>query len=93
MSATESYQWRNKVTPSLLQRYDEAMASQSQLAQQVILEYWGNFSTLSLNVEILAAIDQQLQVNIELIELPALASINRIKTIKLPYYQSAFSAR
>ena len=81
------------MTPTLLQKYDEAVANHNQLAQQVILEYWGNFSALPLNVEILAAIDQQLQVNIELFELPVVASINRIKSIKLPYHESAFSAR
>ena len=81
------------MTPILLKRYDKAIANQDQLVQQVVLEYWGNFSTLPLNVEILAAIDHQLQVNIQLYELPGLASIDRIKTIKLPYYESAISVK
>jgi hypothetical protein len=93
MKTIESFSWRDKVTPSLLRRYDEAIASQNHLAEQVILEYWGNFSTLHLEVEILAAIDQQLQVSIALSQLPDLASCNRIKTIKLPSQESVVSAR
>ncbi len=93
MSVIESFKWRDKVTPILLQKYDAAMAKQDCLAEQVILEYWGNFSSLHLNVEVLAAMDQQLQVKIELLQLPTLASISRIKAIKLAYYESAFSAR
>jgi len=89
MRVIECYKWREKVTPTLLKKYDEAMAGRDRLAQNVILEYSGKFSNLSLDIEILSAIDQQLQVSIPLGELPVLASLNRIKTIKLPEYISS----
>ena len=81
------------MTPKLLKRYDEAIGRQHHLAQQVVLEYRGSFGTLPLDVEILAAFDHQLQINIQLVELPALASIKRIKTVTLPYYESIIAAK
>jgi len=86
MRVVENYQWRDKVTPNLLKRYDEAMVRRDCLAQNVILEYSGNFRNLSLDVEVLSALDQQLQVSIPLLELPVLASLNKIRAIKLPDY-------
>jgi hypothetical protein len=88
MRLLENYQWRNKVTPTLLKIYDQAMARRDRLAQNVILEYSGNFRNLSLDIEVLSALDQQLQVSIPLVELPVLASLNKIRAIKLPDYVS-----
>ncbi len=88
MKVLESCQWREKVMPVLLKKYDEALTAEDHTVQNVVLEYYGNFSELSLDVEILSAIDQQLQVNIPLAELPALASKNRIVRIQLPGYTS-----
>lgn len=88
MKIIEKYSWRDKVTPNLLKRYDEAMVRRDSLAQNVILEYSGNFRNLSLDIEVLSAIDQQLQVSIPLVELPILASLTKIRAIKLPDYVS-----
>ena len=89
MKVIESYRWRDKVTPTLLEKYDEAMARRDSLAQNVILEYRGKFSNLFLELEILSAMDQQLQVSIPLVELPVLASLNKVRAIKLADYISS----
>lgn len=81
------------MTPMLLKKYDEAISMHHYLAQEVILEYRGSFSNLPQNIEILSAMDDHLQVSISLEELPALASLSKIKTIKLPSYQCGVTQR
>jgi hypothetical protein len=84
MKTLEGFKWREKVTPILLRQYDEAASERIQKVQQVVLEYRGSFNELSLDIEILSALEGQLQVRIDLQDLPSLASINKINTIKLP---------
>jgi len=84
----ESIHWRNKVTPLLLRRYDEAVLSSDKLVQQVVLEYRGSYNQLRLELEVLAALEDQLQVSIHIQDLPLLASQNCINSVKLPGYIS-----
>lgn len=76
--------WRDKVTPLLLRKFDEAALKRKQMFQQVVLEYRGNFSKLEFNLEILSAFEGQLQAKIDIQDLPSLASINWVSNINLP---------
>ena len=76
--------WRNKVNPVLLQQFDEASMNKDRQVRRVVLEYRGNFNRLQLDVEVLSALDDQLQIVVPLSDLPALAAIDEISTIGLP---------
>ena len=78
------------MTPELLKKYDEAMAGHHWPAAKVVVEYSGNFREFPPNIEVLSALEHQFQVSIPLVELPALASMHRIKTIMLPGYVSSW---
>ena len=83
MISIENCIWRKKVAPALLQRFDDAIAKKYSQTHRMVLEYRGNFSKLQLNIEVLSAIDGQLQVSAPLCDLPRLAALDEIKTIRL----------
>ena len=84
MIAIESFRWRKKVTPSLLEMYDTALANGDSPSHLVVLEYSGSFNKLHLDADVLSAIDDRLQIVVPLSDLPVLALKPEINTISLP---------
>jgi len=84
MITIETFWWREKVTPSLLEIYDTALATGDSPSYRVVLVYRGSYNKLHLDADVLSAIDDRLQVVVPLSDLPLLASKPEISTISLP---------
>ena len=86
MITTESLNWREKVSESLMNRYENAIGSNDGTFHRVMLNYQGDLSRFPKDIEVLSVIDGWVQSQIRMSQLPHLASLNEVLCVNLHAY-------
>ena len=73
--------WRKKVAANVLNDYDKYLPVNDRLHHSKMVVTLHKASKLPLEVEILSALDERFIIDIPLVDLPQIASLNRVKQI------------
>ena len=80
----ETSSWKDKVSGSLIQLYEDALLKGDSGIHAVIIDFKDDFRQLPEDLEVLSFLYDRMRVNISMPDLPFLASNNKIHRLNLP---------
>ena len=84
MITIENLTWRNKVSDSLFELYEQALISGDRRPYSLFLDYQGDLRRLPDEIEVLSVIDSWIQVYVDMPQLPLLAEMKEVLLVSLP---------